>query len=109
MRNVIKYFSLFIFSLCFANTTLHAQDSVKVLLLDDCVKLGLSQSTQILRSEDSLEITGAELIGAYGQFLPDLNFSSNYSYLSGTNLLTTGAPTLINSRVSQMNYQLTST
>lgn len=91
------------------SNNLFAQDSIKVLTLEDCVKLGLQQSAQVLRSQDSLEITGAALMASYGQFLPDLNFGANFSYLSGNNLLTTGAPTLIDSRVSQMNYQLTST
>jgi outer membrane protein len=86
-----------------------AQDSVKVLSLDDCIKLGLSQSAKFLRSQDSVQITGAALIGAYGEFLPNLSFNGNYGYLSGSNLLTTAAPTLVNSKVSQLNYQLTST
>ena len=90
-------------------SNLYAQDSIKVLTLDSCIKIALNQSTQILRSQDSVEITGAALMGAYGQFLPNLNFSGNFSYISGTSLLTTAAPTLVNSRVSQLNYQLTST
>jgi outer membrane protein len=109
MRVLHKYSIAFILLLCLAGNRLYAQDSVKVLLLDDCIKLGLEQSAQVLRSQDSVEITGAELMGAYGQFLPDLNFGANYSYLSGNNLLTTGAPTLVDSKESQMNYQLTST
>ncbi len=109
MRIIRKYSIAFILLLCFAGNTAYAQDSTKVLSLDDCIKLALEQSTQVLRSQDSVALTGAELMGAYGQFLPDLNFGANYSYLSGNNLLTTGPPTLIDSRVSQMNYQLTST
>ncbi|HTB07223.1 MAG TPA: TolC family protein [Bacteroidia bacterium] len=105
----IKYLLVYISLLIAASKNMQAQDSVKVLLLDDCIKIGLEQSAQILRSQDSLEITGAALVGAYGQYLPNLNFSGNYGYISGSNLLTTAEPTLIESKVSQLNYQLTST
>jgi outer membrane protein len=93
---------------CLLNAGVNAQDSIQSLNLNDCIRIGLNQSAQILRSEDSLQMTGATLLGAYGQFLPDLNFNSNYGYLSGNNLLTATAPTLVNSRLSQMNYQLSS-
>jgi outer membrane protein len=79
------------------------------LQLDDCIKVGLAQSAQILQSENSVEITGAALMSAYGQFLPDLNFGGNYSYLSGKDLYTSSVPTLVYANESQMTYQLTST
>jgi outer membrane protein len=109
MKMCIKYFSALALWLCVYSNGLVAQDSVKVLSLDDCIKIGLNQSAQILRSEDSVQITGVALIGAYGQFLPDLNFNSNYGYLGGNNLLTTTEPTLVNARETQLNYQLSST
>jgi len=109
MKNSIKYFSAFLLLLGASAGSIYAQDSVKVLQLDDCIKIGLNQSAQILLSENSVQITGASLIGAYGQFLPDLNFNSNYGYLGGNNLLTTTEPTLVHSRETQLNYQLSST
>ena len=110
MKTGFKYFSVIAVMLCLSANGLRAQqDSVKVLSLDDCIRLGLTQSAHILRSQDSVQITGAALMGAYGQFLPDLNFTSNYGYISGNNLLTTAEPTLVYSRESQLNYQLTST
>jgi outer membrane protein len=110
MRTGINYLASVIFLLFVAGNTLRAQDSVKVLSLDDCIKIGLDQSAQILRSEDSVKITGAALLASYGRYLPDLNLGSSYGYISGSNLLTTFTPpTLVNDRVSQMNYELTST
>ena len=102
-------FTVAIILLCTTIGNLYAQDSVKVLLLDDCIRIGLDQSAQILRSKDSVQISGAALMGAYGQFLPDLNFNGTPNYIAGKNLLTTTVPTLVNSRGLQMNYQLTST
>jgi outer membrane protein len=109
MKNFIKYLSAICLWGTVFNGPLYAQDSIKVLQLDDCIKIGLNQSAQILLSENSVQITGAALMGAYGQFLPDLNFNSNYGYLSGNDLLTTAAPTLVYARETQLNYQLSST
>jgi outer membrane protein len=86
-----------------------AQDTTQVLLLEDCIRIGLDQSTQILLSKDSLQITGAALMGTYGNFLPNLALNGNYAYTGGKNLLTITEPTLVNSTGSAMNYQLTST
>lgn len=109
MKTGIKYFSAITLWFCTYSHSLWAQDSVKVLSLDDCIKIGLTQSAQLLESQNSVQITGAALMGAYGQFLPDLNFNSNYGYLGGNNLLTTTEPTLVHSRETQLNYQLSST
>jgi outer membrane protein len=110
MKDVIKYLAITLTLFYGTMDNLFAQDSAaQVLQLDDCIKIALTQSAHVLRSEDSVQITGAALMGAYGQFLPDLNFNSNYDYLSGNNLLTTTEPTYIYSRESQLSYQLTST
>jgi len=109
MKNFIKYFPAILMLVFIPISSLHAQDSVKVLQLDDCIKIGLDQSAQILLSENSVKISGAALIGAYGQFLPDLNFNSNYGYLGGNNLYTAEIPTLVDARETQMTYQLSST
>ena len=109
MRSRITYLITFIFALFGPAYAVQAQDSVKTLLLDDCIRIGLDQSTQILLSKDSVQITGAALLGSYGNFLPNLAFNSNYGFSSGKNLLTATTPTLVKSTGSQMNYQLTST
>jgi outer membrane protein len=86
-----------------------AQDSVVVLSMNDCIRMGLNQSAKALLTEDSLQMTGAALLGAYGQFLPDLNLTGTCDYLSGSNLLTMEEPTLVYAKETQLNYQLTST
>ncbi|MCW3128436.1 MAG: outer rane efflux protein, partial [Bacteroidetes bacterium] len=86
-----------------------AQDAVKILTMDDCRKIGIEKSTQILKSNNSLKLTGVQLLYTYGQFLPDLGFNANYTYNAGRNLLTTSSPTLIDSRQNILNYQLVST
>ncbi len=105
----LLYLIIFFLAICTPAKNIQAQDSVQVLLLDDCIRIGLDQSTHILLSKDSLQITGAALLGTYGNFLPNLAFNANYGYTSGKNLLTTAGPVLTKSSGSQMNYQLTST
>ncbi len=109
MKSILKYWIAFFLALCTQRNSLFAQDSVQILLLDDCVRIGLDQSTQILLSKDSLQVTGAALLGTYGNFLPNVALNGNYGYASGKSLLTTTVPTLVNSTGSTMNYQLTST
>lgn len=79
-----------------------------VLTLDDCIKTGLEKSTEILKTNNAVKLTGVQLMAAYGQFLPDLGFSANYTFNGGKNLLTTSVPTLIDSRQNILNYQLIS-
>jgi len=102
-------FILIILFVLGASNGVKAQDSTQVLSLEDCIRIGLDQITQILLSKDSLQITGAALLGTYGNFLPNLALNGAYGYNSGKNLLTATVPTLVNSSGSTMNYQLTST
>jgi len=104
-RNIFKI----IVALVFATGPCSGQDTTQVLTLEDCIRIGLDQSTQVLLSKDSLQISGAALIGAYGNFLPNLALNGNYGYNGGKNLLTVTNPTLVNSTGMTMNYQLTST
>ena len=79
-----------------------------VLTLDDCIKIGLEKSTEILRSNNAVKLTGVQLMGAYGQFLPDLGFGANYTFNGGKNLYTNTVPTLVDSKQNILNYQLIS-
>ena len=98
--------TLFIIILLAARNTCLGQDSIQLLTLDDCVKIGLEKSSEIIKSKDSLKLSGIALLGAYGQFLPDLNFNAADNYTSGKQLLTTTSPTVVKSKVNEINYQL---
>lgn len=109
MKGIVNRFLVLLGILALNHTRLNAQDSVQMLSLDDCIRIGLDQSTQILLSKDSLQISGAALLGAYGTFLPNVAMNGNYNYAGGKSLLTTTVPTLVDARGSSLNYQLTST
>lgn len=85
-----------------------AQPATTVLTLDDCIKIGLEKSTEILKSQNAVKLSGVQLMAAYGQFLPDLGFGANYTFNGGKTLYTTTVPTLVDSRQNVLNYQLIS-
>ena len=87
--------------------SLSAQNST-VLTLDACIKIGLEKSTTILKANNSIKLSGVQLIAAYGQFLPDLGFGANYTFNGGKALYTTTVPTLVDSRQNILTYQLIS-
>lgn len=86
----------------------NAQNGTTPLTLDDCIRIGLEKSTEILKSNNTVKISGVQLMAAYGQFLPDLGFGANYTFNGGKNLYTTTVPTLVDSRQNILNYQLIS-
>jgi outer membrane protein len=85
-----------------------AQHSPKMLTLNDCIRMGIDSATQVLYGKNTVQLSGVAVMNAYGQFLPDLGLTANYTYNGGKNLLTTSTPTLIDSRQNILNYQLIS-
>jgi len=106
-----KNYIILLFGLLLGVSTVSAQtDSANAtpLTLDDCIRIGLEKSTEILKSNNSVKLTGVQLMAAYGQFLPDLGFGANYTFNGGKTLYTTTVPTLVDSRQNVLNYQLIS-
>jgi outer membrane protein TolC len=62
-----------------AATVLPAQDAVRPLTLDDAIKLALANNGTIKVDAFSRSIARANLLAAYGQFDPALNFSRSKS------------------------------
>jgi outer membrane protein len=86
---------------------LKAQE-VKQLTLDEAIKTAQTNSTTIIKGKNAVEITGAQVLNAYGQFLPDVNVGAAYTYTGGDNLLTVTNPTLVTSQRNNITYQLVS-
>ena len=91
-----------------SSLVLQAQDSLKTLSLEESIQIALTKSTAIIKGQNALDITGAQVLGAYGQFLPDVTFNGAFSYTGGDNLLVVTTPTLVSSQRSNINYQLVS-
>ena len=81
---------------------------IKTITLEEAIQTALTNSTSMLKGKNSVEISGAQVMGAYGQFLPDVVFGSAYSYTGGDNLLTVTNPTFVSSQRSNITYQIVS-
>jgi outer membrane protein len=87
-----------------------AQDAPKTLSLEESIQIGLNNSTASLKGKNQIDITGAQVLAAYGQlFLPDLNVGSSYIYTAGSTLTSVTSPFLVDSRRSNVTYQVVST
>jgi outer membrane protein len=78
------------------------------LSLSDSVARALDASTTVLKARIGDRLAAEELLQGYAQFLPNLDLSGNYSKAHGISYLTTGAPTIIDSRNRGYSYQVTS-
>lgn len=98
-------FSLALLMVC--SISLHGQDT-RSTTLDECIAIALKNSTAIIKGQNAVELSGAQVLAAHGQFLPDAVFNGAFTYTGGTNLLTVTLPTLVNSQRTNINYQITS-
>lgn len=89
-------------------TTLNAQTGIKVLTLPDCVDIAIQRSTAVLKGNNNVANAGAQVLAAYGQYLPNLAAAGGYNYDRGNNFYASTGPTLVNENRSQFNYQVTS-
>ena len=79
------------------------------LNLDDSIKLAVQTATVVKKSEGDNEITGAQLIQGYAQFLPNLVATANYGRAQGSSYLTTAAPTYVDTNNHGGGYQVLAT
>ena len=86
-----------------------AKDTLKHMDLNACIKLALTNATEVLKGQNAVEMAGVQVLASYGQYLPDLTFGAGYNYSMGKTDLTASVPTLIQTDRSGFNYQLVST
>ena len=84
------------------------QKDIRILSLQDCISIGLDHSTAVLKGNNYVAQAGAQVLAAYGQYLPNLVAAAGYNYDRGNNLFSSAGFTLVNENRSQFNYQLTS-
>ena len=88
--------------------SLNAQESPKLLSLEECIQTALTNSTTVVKGLNAVELSGAQVLAAHGQFLPDAMVGGAVTYTGGTNLLTVTLPTLVNSQRGNITYQVVS-
>jgi outer membrane protein len=85
-----------------------AQEPVKTMNLEQSIQTAVTNSTAVLKGANAVELSGAQVLAAHGQFLPDAVLGGAYTYTGGTNLLTVTIPTLVNSQRTNVFYQVVS-
>jgi outer membrane protein len=81
---------------------------VKLLSLQDCINMALTNSTAILKGNNDVALAGTQVLAAYGQFLPNVQAAGGYNYDLGNNFYGSTGPYLAYQARSAYNYQLTS-
>lgn len=106
----MKWYKHYFFFLCILGIhfKLQAQEPAKSLTLEECIQAALTNSTAIVKGMNAVELSGAQVLAAHGQFLPDAVVGGAFTYTGGTNLLTVTLPTLVNSQRTNVNYQIVS-
>ena len=84
------------------------QEAAKTLTLDECVQVAVTNSTAVLKGTNAVELSGAQVLAAHGQFLPDAVLSGSYTYNNGNNLLGFTTLQLVNLQRSNVLYQVVS-
>jgi outer membrane protein len=77
-----------------ADLTLDRADGI-ALTLEQSVEMAIRGATSVLKASNDNRNSGAALLQAYGQFLPNLTSTANANYNTGTTYYTIGAPSLV--------------
>jgi outer membrane protein len=100
----------FVFTAMFlhAASAFAQQSDVRLLSLQDCIKMAVEKSTAVLKGNNNVAYAGYQVLAAYGLYLPNLAAAAGYNYDGGNNFYYSAGPELVNENRSQINYQLTS-
>lgn len=63
----------------FFTSTATAQTAVETLSLEKAVRIAIENSVATLQAKNNYELTGAQLLQAYGQFLPSVTVAATYT------------------------------
>ncbi len=76
------------------------------LTLEDCIHSAVRSATLVMRQKNSTEVSGAALIQAYMQFLPNLTAQANSTFYSGNQYFASALPTLVSNNGISGGYAL---
>src|ERR1700678_3036173 len=82
--------------------------AVRMLSLQDCINMALTNSTAVLKGNNDVALAGTQVLAAYGQYLPNVQAAGGYNYDLGNNFYASTGPYLAYTARSAYNYQLTS-
>ncbi|NTV45833.1 MAG: TolC family protein [Chlorobiales bacterium] len=107
--------AVFFTSFFFIASPSFAQSSPQVLTLDDCIKTALKKATSVQTAENSLTLSGAQVLQSYGSFLPTASVTARYTPYSTSKSIQQTATTsgvitpLLETQTHSASYSITST
>jgi len=78
------------------------------LSLEESVEIAIQTATSVLKAQNDVLSNGAQLLQAYGQFLPNVGATANYTYSNGSVFLSQSSPQLVQGSSTGAGYQITS-
>jgi outer membrane protein len=82
---------------------------VITLNLQQCIDIVTQNSTGVLQNVNQNDLNGAQVLEAYGQFLPNLLGSGSYGYSTGTTVYSIEGRTLVDARGTNAAFGLSTT
>lgn len=79
------------------------------LNLDQSIAEAIQNSTPVLKSENSDQLSGEALLQGYVQFLPNLAMTGGYGYTTGPALVASTLPTVVDERYVSSQYAISTT
>jgi outer membrane protein len=93
--------------LLIASPNLQAQSDGSDLTLEKCVEIAVQNATSVRRAEAGAEISAVDILRAYGNFMPNLNFSAGAADSVGKGINTV-LPVVVSTSNYGLNYELSS-
>lgn len=79
------------------------------LTLEGSIEMAVHGATPVMKAENDVKASAAQLLQGYAQFLPNLQARGTYDYQRGINYYTFGAPSSVNTRNYSAGYTVSST
>ncbi|MDX2128202.1 MAG: TolC family protein [Chloroherpetonaceae bacterium] len=92
-----------------STSKIETMTEVRRLTLQECIRLGIDTSFSVIRAKNQLDLTGSQLLSAYGNFLPNLSVNANYTPYNLNNSIQNSFPfVLVNNQTESANFAINS-
>jgi outer membrane protein len=105
---MMKAIVFFVLLLSAGQAMAQDQEGVKILDLENCIRIALDRSTTVLKGSNDVALAGTQVLAAYGQFLPNVQAVGGVNYDKGNNWFGSTGIALAGEARGVYNYQLTS-
>jgi outer membrane protein len=79
------------------------------LTLDQCIEIGVKNSSLVQKNENNVALNGEQLLQSYAQFFPDLGLRGGVTYSTGTNFYTFSGASVVTQSGYTPNFSIGTT